>query len=450
VCSTLFLRSGIQLELPHGCTLKAHTDLSEFPDLGEYSLNKDRQPYHLVAAIDCEDVGIVGRGTIDGDGFAFWDKPMRELAAEGVDIEAYCDEHDLNPVYRKANHPWWREHAKRISPLLELKGCKRVRLGDVTIANSPGWTVHMDCCDDVRIQGITIANHLYGPNTDGLDLNGCRDVIISDCDLTCGDDAIILKAMHGARSCERIAVSNCILASNCAALGLGAETVYPIRDISFTGCVVRQALRAVQIEMWEAGLIENVTVTGLTGTTLTEIPLQRALYVDIQHHGREDGALGTLRNVLFSNIALTTRGRCVFTAADGAVLEDVVLRDVHLTYPSIEDASVTVPTYLSSQMSNDAPETRATNAALVVDNARRFQVHNLTVTWPGEGSNQAGDADAIGELNPHNTDPAMHAMVFRRVRQGLVDAPFCTAYDPDGLGQVERVVAIDSELSIRD
>lgn len=445
--TTVHLRSGVTLELAFNAVLKAHPNLDDYPATTTQDANKDRQPYHLLVAEDCEDVALIGDGCVDGDGPSFWYPSMRSLAQQGVDVEAYCDEHNLPPVYRKANHPWWREHERRISPMLEFKRVKRLRLRGVTIANSPGWTVHAHDCDDLHIQGITIANNLYGPNTDGLDLNGCRDVRISDCDLTCGDDAIILKAMADSRSCERVAVSNCIISTNCAALGLGAETVFPIRDIAFTGCIVRQALRAFQIEMWEAGLIENVVVSNITGTTATEIPLQRALYIDIQHHGRTDGALGTCRNIQFSNIALTTRGRCLFTAADGAVIEDVVLRDVHLSYPTIENAAETVPTYNSSQMSNDAPEARAINAMVVASNCDRLQLHNVFATWPGEGTNTAGDPDANSDLNPHHNDPAMHGAWLRNCQRTLIDSPFLAPFrTEDG---AERIVAIDSSIHDR-
>lgn len=110
--------------------------------------------------------------------------------------------------------------------MLEFKKVRHLRLRGVTIANSPGWTVHAHDCDDLHIHGITIANCLYGPNTDGLDLNGCR-------------------------------------------------------DICFTGCVIRQVLRAIQIEMWDTGTVENLVVSNLTGTLHTEIPLQRAIYVNV-------------------------------------------------------------------------------------------------------------------------------------------------------------------------
>lgn len=435
--TTLHLRSGITLHLPANAVLMASPDLSLYPHTTEQDTNKDRQPFHLIVGDDLENVTLSGDGVIDGNGPAFWHEPMKDLASRGIDVEAYCDEHGLSPVYRNANHPWYREHAQRVSPMVEIKRSRHVRLKGITFANSPGWTVHCHDCDDLCIQGITIANCLYGPNTDGLDLNGCRDVRISDCDLTCGDDAIILKSMKDSRPCENIVVSNCIISTNCAALGLGAEVVHAIRNVTFTGCVIRQALRAFQIEMWDTGLIENVVVSNITGTCHTEIPLQRALYVDINCNRRpDDGTWGTCRNIQFSNIVLQTRGRSLFTAPDGARLEDVVLRDVHLVFDAIEDAAVTVPRYPSSQMSNCCPEARVAPAAVVAQNCTRLQLHNVITSWPGEGSRQPADVSVNQPLNPHHDNPPMHGAWLKGCPDARVNSPFLRGYK--GLDDLSR------------
>ena len=432
---TIHLSSHVTLQLSANAVLRASTDLANYPQTTQQDANKDRQPYHLIVIDDAENVTICGTGTIDGNGMAFWQPPMRELARQGIDVAAYCDEHDLPEVYRNANHPWFREKSARVSPMFEAKHARRLTLRDITIANSPGWTLHCHNCDHLHIHGITIANNLFGPNTDGIDLNGCRDVRISDCDLTCGDDAIILKSMADARPCERVSVTNCIISTNCAALGLGAEVIYAIRDVAFTNCIIRQALRAFQIQLWDAGLIENVVVSNITGCTHTQIPLQRALYIDIGDNARDpamraDGrnaGWGTVRNVQFSNISLRTRGRCVFTAPDGARMDDIVLRDVHLRLDAVEDPAVTVPRYFSSQMSTHCPEARVARAAVVAQNCHRLQLHNVQVTWPGEDGlpdhTDRANEESDG-LNPHHARVPMHGLWTRGCENLINNSPF--------------------------
>ncbi len=422
ICTTQ-LRPRMTLRLEAGSVLKAHTKIEDYPALPR-GHNRDRQPYHLIHADQCDGLTIEGPGVIDGQGQAFWDPPIgdREQGAVGL---------------------FWRGRQKRISPMLDIKRSSDVNLRGFTLRDSPGWTLHTYCCDRVRIQGVTVDNNLFGPNTDGFDINGCRDVWVSDCELRCGDDAIILKSTDDARSCERIAVTNCILESNCAALGLGAEVNFAIRDVAFSNCVIRAALRMIQFEMWTDGVIENVTISNITGRTMSQVPLERPIYMDIQSHRREDPGLGTLRNVVISGMVAETRGRIMLTAKDGACIEDVTLRDIQLRYPEIEDPQVTVPRMQSSQMSNDNPLSRAVRSAVIADNVRRLRLENISTVWPDPDQQQALQVDGMYP-GIYNTLP-MHGLWCRNVKQAVVDCPWLTASQPG----IASLVQDGCEMDVR-
>ena len=75
-----------------------------------------------------------------------------------------------------------------------LIGCDRaVHIRDVQLTDAALWCVRLSGCEDVVIHGITIDSDLKYPNADGIDLDRCRRVRISDCEISCGDDAISLK-----------------------------------------------------------------------------------------------------------------------------------------------------------------------------------------------------------------------------------------------------------------
>ena len=355
--------------------------------------------------------------------------PIRDLKAQGVDVSEIVAN---APSHWPIDGPFWRGWKPRISPMIELKEVTGLTITGVTIRNSPGWTVHTLCCDKVRIDGITIDNHLFGPNTDGLDINGCRDVTVSNCRITCCDDAIILKATKDARSCERIAVSNCVLKTNCAALGLGAETTSGIRDISMTGCVVEQAIRMIQLEMWEPGIIENVCISNISGRVMADedIPMEKVIYCDIQQHLRDEPILGKIRNVVISNITAVTRGRIVLTAQDGASIDNITIRDVHMIYPEIEDSSELVKTARSSQNSNYSPETRGRNAAVVADNVTGLWLQNVQAQMPSAGDNTI----------------AMHGAWLRNVSDSMIDCPWLTA---NKSGHADAKLVNCTDLDIR-
>jgi len=132
-----------------------------------------------------EDVAITGLGTIEGEGGPWWDR-QREGTLE---------------------HPR--------PTLIGLHECRRVTLRDVTLRNSPAWTVHPALCEQVTISGLRILNPADSPNTDGINPESCRDVHISGCHIDVGDDCIAIKAGTEATAarvpCENITVTGCTM-----------------------------------------------------------------------------------------------------------------------------------------------------------------------------------------------------------------------------------------------
>ena len=361
VVTTLVLKSGVELALSQGAVLEAEPDLDLYP-VHARGHNKDRQPYHLLYAENAEDIALTGRGTVFGNGKAFWEpEPPQDARYRGI---------------------FYKAKERRISPMVDFKECRRIRIEGVTLRDSPGWTLHLFNCESAVIDTVTVENHMFGPNTDGFDINGCRHVRISNCELHGCDDNIILKATEDARSCEYITVTNCVLESNCAALGIGAETRSGIRHISMSNCTIINALRMIQIIMWDGGVVENVVISNLTGNALTPVGTDRVIHLDIQEHKGENPVLGKMRNISIQNITARTRGRLLMTAQAGTFLENITLRDIHLDYPEVEDPQETVPSSCSSQLSNFNPDARLARAAVVGENIKGLFMENVVVRWP--------------------------------------------------------------------
>ena len=194
--------------------------------------------------------------------------------------------------------------------------------------------------------------------------------------------------------------------------------------------MVEQALRMVQFEAWEAGPIENVVISNFSGRSMTpdDVPMEKVIYMDIQLHRRPEPTLGSIRNVVISGITAETQGRCVMTAQDGACIEDVTLRDIHLTYPGIEDASELAKTCRCSQNSNYNPIGQAMNSVVVAENVRRLRLENARAQMPPAG-------DGV---------PAMHGVFLRRVQDGVIDCPWLSSNKPGH--EVPRQTESDVEV----
>lgn len=191
----------------------------------------DYDKNHLLVARDAKNVTIKGDGCIDGQGDAFWES--RETLPEWMQ--------------GRRNYGWvpafWYKPVERPESLVSLIGCENVRVEDVTFLNSPAWTVHFVACDYVNVRGVRIRNLVHGCNTDGLDFEACRDVIVSDCDIITGDDAIVLKnknTENRKRTSRNITVTNCILATTCNGFKIGTETQADFENIVFTNSIIKR------------------------------------------------------------------------------------------------------------------------------------------------------------------------------------------------------------------
>lgn len=356
---TVRLASQVEVRLAAGTVWQGSDDLADYPEQA-WGHNKDRQPHHFIVAKDCENVTLRG-GVIDGAGPAFWHP---EPSPSG----------------------WFRERERRPSPMVELVNCRHVRLEGVTIRNSPGWTCHLHGCRDVQMRGVRILNNFFGPNTDGIDINGCQDVLISDCQIDTGDDAIVVKTTPDARPCERIVVTNCLVRSNCVGLKLGAmESYQDMRDIIFSNCVVHGSHRMFGLYSYNGATLENIMVNGITGDTLVNSPFPRPIHLDV-HRKEADRPLGKIRGVVIQGFAARTRGRILITGEEPGHVEDVVLRDVRLDYrEGVQDPVPLLPPPGggSVQFSNGNLTARGVRAALIAEHVHRLRLENVRLSWAG-------------------------------------------------------------------
>jgi polygalacturonase len=185
-----------------------------------------------------ENITISGQGIIDGNGIAFMGPEEKA---------AY--------VLKPFNVVDPRPH------LLTLVKIKNLIIRDVTFKNSAYWCLHIIGCDDVKIESITILNHLKIRNGDGIDVDHSRNVIISNCYIESGDDCVCLKTRREYEDCgptENIIVSNCIMMSTSCSIKLGSENMDAIRNVIVSDCIIKSSNRGIGIQNRDEGVVENV------------------------------------------------------------------------------------------------------------------------------------------------------------------------------------------------
>ena len=204
LCGPLELKSNVELHLESTATLLCNPD-ERIYTLSAFGENRGEGMMWLWAK-GARNLSITGRGTIHGNGHRFM----------GMELS---DSYELKPLKDQTFDP--RPH------VLTLIACDNLLIRDVTIMEGAYWTVHLVGCNVANIDGINLLNDLKIRNGDGIDLDHSKNVRISNCHITSGDDCICLKnrreyAEYGA--CHDIVVTNCTLASrSCAIIALKAN-----------------------------------------------------------------------------------------------------------------------------------------------------------------------------------------------------------------------------------
>jgi hypothetical protein len=130
--------------------------------------------------------------------------------------------------------------------VIEPIDCTDVRLEGFSATQRLMWTIHPTYCDNVVVRNLTIRS--TGGNSDGVDVDSCKQVRIEGCDIESGDDCIAIKSGRGmegyrlARATEDVLISNCTLSDSIfACIGIGSETSGGIRNVRIEHCRFKQA-----------------------------------------------------------------------------------------------------------------------------------------------------------------------------------------------------------------
>lgn len=436
LCGTLFLRSNTTLHLAAGATILGSTRLGDYVTM-TWGAAGDRTPWHLIVAKDVHNVRICGQGTIDGNGPAFWEPTVPLPGGDGSPLTVVPAR---EPTAERGPLCWIKHiENQRPSPMIEITNCQDVRVEDVLITNSAGWCLHLHDSDRCLVRGITLTTNLMGPNNDGIDVTGCRDVIISDCNISCCDDAVCLKNTPDSRHSERITVTNCVIRTRCVAFKTGESYCGPMRQIAISNCVVYESSRAIALYSHEGAEVEDVVISNIVCDTRSPLMVNRPIQLDLRRS--PEGVLGCIRNVSISNVIARTDGRIIMTAAPGAMLENITLRDIHLIYPTVDDPDPIAREMKSGQFCIANPEAGVARAAVVAENIKDLVVDGLRVTWPDgpcpaewrfplKGANGMHRLFERGQFN-HDATPPFSVLWGRNLRGGYVRAPLARASGSD-------------------
>ncbi len=218
----------------------------------------------FVYAYGCEDIALTGRGILDGQGIAWWpwkfNSPgMRmylvDIPEKGIPLEQRI---------------FGTREAKVRPVMCQPIECDRVLIEGVTLRNSPSWTLQPIWCRELTIRGVTVSNppSPFSYNTDGIDPDACRNVLIEHCDVSTGDDAICLKAGRApdawkdGRPLENVLIRHCRIGFGHGGITIGSEMSAGVRNVYAHDCEIDGVDRGIRIKSCpgRGGFVENIVV----------------------------------------------------------------------------------------------------------------------------------------------------------------------------------------------
>ncbi len=366
--STVLLRSHVTLEIAGGAVLKCSTDREFYRRYG-----------CLIFAQDAEDIAVTGAGTIEGDGTAYF-----PTLKEG----AYEVPHAFLGPWNPLDETPGRFHPDGRPRMIILVGCRHARLQDFRIHDAPTWTIHPIGCEDLLIQGITIDNNLLIPNNDGIDIDRCRRVRVSDCAITAGDDCLVVKTSRNFPQfgdCSDVVISNCTLRSSSAGVKVEPEGPGHLHDCIFRGLTITDSNRGLAIFNRDGAIVERLLFSDLIITTRLHHDMWwgKAEPINISNLPRRP-AIGPciMRDLRFDNIVCDGESGLFIHGWPGSTLERVTLSHVQLRLAK----TTTVPGGFYDLRPNEYPGHGVYPhriAGVFAQEVNDLVLDDVSVTWAG-------------------------------------------------------------------
>lgn len=320
------LKSNINIVLEANSVWKANPDESIYK-LSAFGENRGEGMMWIYAK-DAKNISITGKGTIHGNGVAFMGKELH-------------DSYELKPVTTFDPRPH----------VLTLFGVDNLTIRDITIRDGAYWTVHLIGCNGSVIDGINLLNNLKIRNGDGIDLDHSKNVRISNCHITSGDDCICLKnrrEYEAYGSCHDITVTNCVMTSRSCAIKIGSENMDSIYNVVFDNCVITRSNRGLGIQNRDEGTVTDVVFSNIQMDCqlwsdvwwgqaepiyVTSYPRANGNHKDANWRfpkGETKGRCGEVSRIFFNNITAVSENGCFVGGDEKGKVNNIYFNNVRL------------------------------------------------------------------------------------------------------------------------
>ncbi len=376
----IFMRDNVELHITSSGILLGSPNCEDFPEstpeeashIKTENLPRWRNGC-IIFANECKNISITGMGTIDCNGKNF--------------VEPQPDE-DEGWIFKRIQKP---------TPprAVFFTGCTNVNIMDITMVNQPaGWSYWIHDCDYVTFDRCKIIADVNYPNNDGIHVNCSRNVNISNCNITCGDDCIVIRAnsvsLKENKVCEKVTITNCNLTSYSAGIRIGWMNDGVIKNCSFSNIVITDTSNGISISFpyldkslpktldniyiadigREHTHVENLIFSNIIMDKISCSPILAVV------DPRDDVTIEKIKSIYFSNVRATSIILPKFIGKDNAPLERFVFTDCLFELLPL-DAIKNLKHHGAGSPSEEALETRM---IMNMKNTKDFVFNNTSIS----------------------------------------------------------------------
>jgi exo-poly-alpha-galacturonosidase len=312
----IFLKPGVNLLVEKDGTLKGSTEPKDYPVLRtRWEGVECERSAALVSAIDLTGVELSGEGTIDGSGDE-WVRLFNEMNAQK----------GIPPKTKVPVPPPGRPK------LICFQNCRQVRISNLSLLNSASWGLHILYSEEVVAENLKSCAAHNIPNSDGIDVDSSRRVLISKCDIDSNDDCISIKAGRDAdglrvnRPSQDIVVEKCRWGYGHGGVAIGSETSGSIRNVEVRDCNADEdnwAPIRFKSTASRGGVVENIIFKNIEMNNVRRAFEFNLLYRGANADNPPAKVLVVIRDVQLINISGNARSAGIMHGLPDSPIRDV-------------------------------------------------------------------------------------------------------------------------------
>ena len=308
----IILKSNITLYLDAGAVIRFSDDFDDYLPMvqSRWEDIRVRNFKSQIYAYQCENIAIRGDGHLEGQGKKWWN--FMKIVNSKQPVEKKWQETFIkeNTALLEKNDYIKTKNSFLRPPMVTTYECKNILIEGISFSNPPFWTIMPAFSENITITGITIENPEDSPNTDGIDLSSCRNVHISNCHITVGDDCVVIKSgrdedgREAAMPTENITITNCTMLKGHGGVVVGSEMSGGVRRITISNCVFEGTDIGIRIKTMRGrgGVVEDIRVSNIAMYNM----LNEGILITLRYQTTQPEPLSArtpaVNNIQFSNI----------------------------------------------------------------------------------------------------------------------------------------------------